>query len=415
MIDLNKTYLATMNKKLLFAFSILIIGYYSSHAQNFSSNGIYYNITSQNTVEVIENPSKYTGDLILPDSVDYLSKKYAVTRIGKWAFYKNYSGLNSITIPNSVTSIGEDAFYKCWGLDSITIPNSVTSIEPGAFYSCQNLTSITLSNSLTRIEGSVFSYCMKLKSLTIPNSVTSIGSYAFNWCIALDSITIPNSVTSIGSFVFKNCDNLTSVHIGDSVTSVGDNAFYYCINLTSVNIPSSLTMIDIRTFYYCGSLKSITIPSSITVIESGAFENCSGLTSINSEAITPPILGQSVFSGVNKSILCVPTGSINDYQAVSRWNVFTEINKSCLLTDSKDVPDNDVNIYPNPASSVVSIDFLNSEMTADFQLFDMNGSLILNEQLYGTNKISVEALNTGVYLYKIIQNESVTQGRLIKE
>ncbi len=128
----------------------------------------------------------------------------------------NYEGdefiyLASITIPNSVTSIGKRAFEYCKGLTSFTIPNSVTSIGDDAFRYCTSLTSIKIPESVKEIGSEVFYGCSGLTSITIPNSVTSIGGYAFSGCSALTSITIPNSVTSIGSYAFSGCSALASI------------------------------------------------------------------------------------------------------------------------------------------------------------------------------------------------------------
>jgi len=119
-------------------------------------------------------------------------------------------------------------------LTSIIIPNSVTSIGNGAFFKCSGLTSVTIPNSVTSIGDDAFAYCTGLTSVTIPNSVTTIGDYAFCGCGGLTSITIPNSVTSIGDRAFFGCSGLTSVTIGNSVTTIGEYAFWDCQNLTSV-------------------------------------------------------------------------------------------------------------------------------------------------------------------------------------
>ena len=166
-------------------------------------------------------------------------------------------GCQNTTIPNSVTSIGESAFYECTGLTSVTIPNTVTSIGESAFYECTGLTSVTIPNSVTSIGDAVFRGCTGLTSVSIPNSVTSIGMEAFLGCSSLTSVTIPNSVTSIESWAFSGCSSLTSVTIPNSVTSIGDWAFGYCTGLTSVTIPNSVTSIGVSAFDGCTGLTSV--------------------------------------------------------------------------------------------------------------------------------------------------------------
>ena len=251
-----------------------------AHAEAVEIDGIYYNlITKGKVAEVTQNPNKYTGNVVIPSSVVYNDVTYSVTSIGNEAFRKCYD-LTSITIPNSVTAIGNSAFGGCVGLTSITIPNSVTSIGQYTFDSCSGLTSITIPNSVTSIGNYAFNGCSSLTSVTIPNSVTSIGNYAFNGCSSLTSITIPNSVKSIGAHAFAGCSSLTSITIPNSVTSIGEYAFSHCSGLTTITIPNSVTSIGNYAFWDCSGLTSIIIPNSVTSIGLGAFAGCSGLTSI---------------------------------------------------------------------------------------------------------------------------------------
>ena len=316
-------------------------------------DGINYELVAkikQATV-IAKSSGKYSGEVVIPESVEHEGTAYSVTSIGDYAFSQCY-GLTSVTIPNSVTSIGEDAFYNCYRLTSVTIPNSVTSIGDGAFYDCFGLTSVTIPNSVTSIGSVAFHECSGLTSVTIPNSVKSIGSSAFSGCDGLTSVNIPNSVTSIGDKAFAYCYGLTSVTIGNSVTSIGDKAFYKCSGLTSVHIsdiaawcnigfrgndsnpleyahhlylngeevkdlviPNSVTSIGVAAFYGCSGLTSVTIPNSVTSIGSSAFSGCSGLTSVNiPNSVTS--IGGSAFrncSGLTSVNIPNSVTSIGDY------------------------------------------------------------------------------------------------------
>ena len=139
----------------------------------------------------------------------------------------SWAAIGEIIIPNSVTSIGDEAFFECTGLTSVTIPNSVTSIGEFAFHNCSGLTSVTIGNSVTSIGDYAFYECSGLTSVAIGNSVTNIGEYAFAECTGLTSVTIGNSVTSIGERAFEDCTGLTSVIcLATTPPMMGSNVFY---------------------------------------------------------------------------------------------------------------------------------------------------------------------------------------------
>ena len=243
------------------------------------------------------------------------------------------------------------AFLGCTGLTAITIPNSVTSIGEMAFLGCTGLTSVSIGTGVTSIGSRAFSNCTGLTAITIPNSVTSIGSYAFSNCTGLTSITIPNSVTSIGSYAFSNCTGLSSVTIGNSVTSIGESAFEGCTGLTSIVwkakkypgwMPSHAPFSGIETnitsvilgeeveyipAYLClgmSNLTAIIIPNSVANIGNFAFSNCKGLTSVYVLAETPPTIGTSTFNNVSTDIaVYVPCGTKDAYQEATTWRRFT--------------------------------------------------------------------------------------------
>ena len=163
--------------------------------------------------------------------------RYMTKKVGLGAFSNSADELISVSIPNSVTSIGDSAFSGCTELTSVSIPDSVTSIGEFAFGACAGLRRITLPNGVTSIGESTFNSCTELTNVVIPDSVTSIGDAAFANCTALTSVSIPDSVTSIGDMAFQSCTGLTSVSIPNSVTSIGAGAFFVCPNLKEVSIP----------------------------------------------------------------------------------------------------------------------------------------------------------------------------------
>ena len=343
-----------MKHKIILSLVAVLLTALSAQAYDFQSGDLYYNVTSDNTVEVTYqehwSSTNYQGltTVTIPETVtSYNGTTYSVTSIGYTAFVY-CSSLTSVTIPNSVTSIGYGAFEGCSSLTSVTIPNSVTSIESSAFYRCSSLTSVTIPNSVTSIAGGAFSGCSSLTSIVVESGNTMYDSRencnaiiesASNWLIAgCQSTTIPNSVTRIGGWAFASCSSLTSVTLPNSVTSIGYNAFIGCTSLTSVTIPNSVTSIGGSAFAYCSSLTSVTIHNSVTSIGDYAFSGCSSIADIYCYATTPPVCyDNDTFYGISK--LCnihVPAGTIPNYQVATGWRYFSnflEISEATAISE----------------------------------------------------------------------------------
>ncbi|MBO7134916.1 MAG: leucine-rich repeat protein, partial [Bacteroidales bacterium] len=314
---------------------------------------LYYNITSNvepYTVEVTRENTSYPyyntypeGNLEIPETVEYNGITYSITSIGNGAFYACRE-ITSLSIPNSITDIGQEAFRYCEGLTGeLTIPNSVTNIYNNAFSDCENISSVIIGNGITIIYQGVFFGCTRMTYISISNSVTTIVRGAFNGCYGLTSVTIPNTVTSIGESAFGGVRNIeyngtatgspwgaltvngyidgnlvytdetrtnltgcstltTDVEIPNSVTSIGDYAFYRCDSLSSITIPNSVTSIGNRVFSYCSGLEVFSVEPDNTIYDSR--NNCNAI--IETET-------NSLIYGCKNTIIPNSITSIGDY------------------------------------------------------------------------------------------------------
>ena len=346
-------------------------------------DGIYYNLKSDNTAELVNKDNTcfntYSGDITIPSKVDYNGVTYEVTSIGDYGF-NNCRELTTVSIPSSVTSIGKCAFHDCYALPFIDIPNSVTSIGDYAFSDCGNITSITIPQSVVSIGKGILNECRELKTITveignpiydsrdncnaiictasnklisgcaktiipntvtiigeeafrlcrnliyidIPNSVTSIDEYAFFACYDLLSITIPNSVKYIGDYAFQNCSSLFYIKIPNSITSIGKSTFYNCSSLSSLTIPNSVTIIGDRAFADCSNLQTVYIGNGITTIDGYAFGGCTNLKDFYCYAKNLPTTKSTTFISCSlKNVkLYVPYESVNSYKKKEPWMNF---------------------------------------------------------------------------------------------
>lgn len=266
------------------------------HWKSYTEKGVqfYFFVGNKNKVALALYPKTFALDKIVDntfitttncevyderDSLSYnLLPSLPVGLIGSAVIFEGQPTENGLYIKNNV-------LIKCdRSLESIVIPDSVTSIGDEAFLNCKSLTSIVIPDSVTAIGPSVFRYCTSLTGVTFGanSKLTTIGDFAFYCCDSLTSIVIPESVTTIGKYAFSNCDSLRSITIPDTVTTIGVRAFSLCTSLTSVTFGenSQLTTIGESAFLYCTSLASITIPASVASIGDGAFIDCDSLTDI---------------------------------------------------------------------------------------------------------------------------------------
>ena len=269
--------------------------------------------------------------------------------------------VTSVTIPESVTSIGHQVFYTCTRLTSVSLPNNLAVIGDRAFANCPSLTNINIPNSVTTMGYGVFEYCSSLTNITIPNSVTSIGSNAFNYCTGLTSITILNRLTNVDDWSFYQCTSLPAfdgfryitwgneisivkylgsdflvtvpslingrpvtkllgnvfvesgstligVSLPDSLTRIGSGAFSGCTGLTSITIPNSVTDIGQSAFSGCTGLTSIAIPNGVASVSQYTFDSCTSLISVNIPSSVTSIGYRAFFQCNQLASIIIPNG-----------------------------------------------------------------------------------------------------------
>ena len=229
------------------------------------------------------------GDVIIPQSV---------CSIGREAFMHCFR-LDSVTLGASVTAIGKMGFYDCVNLNAVSIAEGVITIDDFAFLGCNKLTSVTIPDSVTAIGEGAFGRCTALTEVHLGSGITAIANSAFKECNCMTSVTIPDSVTAIGEGAFGRCAALTEVKMGSGITTIGNSAFRECKDLPFVEIPDSVATIDKMAFRSCDSLSEVRIGTGVAVISGAAFLDCKSLASVNIPG-NVVIIGDSSFGRCGK-------------------------------------------------------------------------------------------------------------------
>ena len=303
----------------------------------FEVDGMNFTINAQNRTASVSYLKTYSGDIIIPEKIEYNTQQLDVVGIGEGAF-KNCTSISSVFIPKTITYIGRGAFTGCLGMESINIPGSVKTVGAYAFSNCQNLAEVNIEDGVQEISDDVFAACKSLKTLVFPNSIQTLGSSVFYKCSSLDSVVISDRITQIEPLTFWFCSNLRSVVIGSSVTSVSANAFEECYNIKEIVIKDGYSPIEMpfsfhyyrlymgrniisTSLIYQQSAAVLTIGPSVTQIENSFSAN------LIYSHISSPRLCKVEFSNDTyaSSILYVPTGTRDLYLETDKWKLFFNI------------------------------------------------------------------------------------------
>lgn len=347
----------------------------TSYAYDFEANGLYYAFLNSTSVEVSQGDNSYNfeGQIVeIPSQVSFGSRIYEVTKIGDKAF--QYANLKGLTIPSSITLLGEYSLYGS-SIEELTIPGTVATCKYGSFYNCSNLKSVKFEYNEKSLqlyyypEHTAFSGCNKLetvfvdrqvyqssngsnwsykdeyhgifyglniKNIIFGNNVKSISSKMFSHCSKIESVDIPSNIESIAYYAFLSCSNLQNINFQEcNSLSLSSSCFENCVSLKTLNFKEGLKKIDNSAFSGCDSITTIYFPTSLNIIGSYAFDGSKKISKIICNNPTPPQIYQSSFSGSTYvlSTLYVPNESKSMYENSEGWKEFASIVESDTQQD----------------------------------------------------------------------------------
>lgn len=276
-------------------------------------DGIKYHIENGEATIAVQDET-LSGDIVIPESISYDENNYSVVRATNGAFQN--TDITGITLPNSITSLGNSCFKLCNKLTSVKLPDNITSLGDETFMTCSKLSSINIPNTLTSLGEFCLAFC-NITKLTLPNSITNLGNNCFQSCENLETITLPQNITNLPAYCFHDCKKLSGITLHEGITSLGESCFEGCSSLTSIKLPKSINKIT-------GS------------IFNGCFENCSNLSEVtcqwdNLDGID---VSSHTFDNIfSEAKLYIPKGTTAMYKAKIPWSNFKYIIEENDITE----------------------------------------------------------------------------------
>lgn len=381
-----------------------------SYAEETEIGGIYYQLNNDSTAEVISNPEgyKYKGDIIIPSFVSYNAKEYKVISIKEYAFCWN-DQLNTITMPNTISFIGRDAFIGCSGLTAVYISDlkawcnikfegSVEGDTNPLYYAHhlilngEEVIDLIIPQGLEIIKAWTFAGCTAIKSVTIPKSVVEINSLAFCYCRKLERVNIEDLTAwcniefgnshlgdstplEIAGHLYLNNEEIINLEIPNKVKEIKQLAFCGCTGLKSVTIPSSVTKIRYHAFKNCTNLHNVILGQNISLISVEVFFNCQRLSDVYccAEKIRETDSQAFNLSPIESATLHVPTSSLEFYKNENPWKKFGTI-VSWNGEDTKFTQIHENSIVIKTSGRQLTLEGVNDGETID--VFTINGQKI---------------------------------------
>ncbi len=301
-------------RKLFLITMFLCMTFFNAMAQKtVTIDGIKYHIENGEATIAVQDET-LSGDIVIPESISYDENNYSVVRATNGAFQN--TDITGITLPNSITSLGNSCFKLCNKLTSVKLPDNITSLGDETFMTCSKLSSINIPNTLTSLGEFCLAFC-NITKLTLPNSITNLGNNCFQSCENLETITLPQNITNLPAYCFHDCKKLSGITLHEGITSLGESCFEGCSSLTSIKLPKSINKITGSIFTSC-------------------FENCSNLSEVtcqwdNLDGID---VGSDAFNNIfSEAKLYIPKGTTAMYKAKEPWSNFKYISEENDITE----------------------------------------------------------------------------------
>jgi hypothetical protein len=273
--------------------------------EDFTADGLAYHVLRQAPDGEVEltAPSgeapKYSGDIVVPDSVALGENRYAVVAIGDAAF-KGADELRSVRLGESIRIIGAYAFSGCDQLERVSLPRVMQAIRVGAFQYCTSLDSVVLPETLRNVEFGLFMHCHALQTIVFPESLQQIGERAFAYCSELRSLTLPAHLTTINNEAFYQCPKLEEIVWPKSLARIGLRAFSNCIALRELDLPNHLRILGESAFEGCTGLKTVSLGSGLAEMGDAVFRNCYEMELLRIAPECKKVMRRTQFAGCLK-------------------------------------------------------------------------------------------------------------------
>lgn len=301
-------------RKLFLITMFLCMTFFNAMAQKtVTIDGIKYYIENGEATIAVQDET-LSGDIVIPESISYDGNNYTVVRATNGAFQN--TDITGITLPNSITSLGNSCFKFCNNLTSVKLPDNITSLGDYTFMGCSDLSVIELPKKLISLGVSCFLNC-NITKLTLPNSITTIGQGCFYSCSNLETVTLPQNITNLPASCFEDCKELSEITLHEGITSLGQSCFAGCTSLTSIKLPKSINKITGPALYGC--FKDCSNLSEVTC----QWDNLDGID-VSSHTF------DNIFS---EAKLYIPKGTTAMYKAKIPWSNFKYIIEENDITE----------------------------------------------------------------------------------